>query len=130
MSKYVQSLQRIEIVDRYTIKMTLKDPNYALFESQILFWGLRGLGDPEEILKDPKRPVKVPVGTGPFKFVEWVAGDHLTIERNENYWGKRPYLDRVIFRFLPDDRSYDLRKVKPQMPKIIILAEDDWPSRP
>ena len=44
-----------------------------------------------------------PVGTGPFVFKEWVQGSHAIFERNPNYWDKpKPYLDRVIARFMPD----------------------------
>lgn len=44
-----------------------------------------------------------PVGSGPFKFGEWVRGDHLTLVRNDDYWLEDlPYADEVIFRILPD----------------------------
>ncbi len=44
-----------------------------------------------------------PVGTGPFRFVEWVADSHVTLERFPDYWDKgRPYLDKVTFRSVPD----------------------------
>lgn len=44
-----------------------------------------------------------PIGTGPFKFKEWVRGSHLVYERNPDYWDQpRPYLDQLIVRFIPD----------------------------
>jgi peptide/nickel transport system substrate-binding protein len=44
-----------------------------------------------------------PVGTGPFRFVEWVADSQVTLERFPDYWDKgKPYLDRVTFRIVPD----------------------------
>jgi peptide/nickel transport system substrate-binding protein len=47
-----------------------------------------------------------PVGTGPFKFVEWVQGDHITLEKNPDYFKDgKPYLDGVEFKFLPVDQS-------------------------
>jgi peptide/nickel transport system substrate-binding protein len=43
-----------------------------------------------------------PIGTGPFKFLEHVTGDHYTLVANENYHLGRPYLDRVIYKIIPD----------------------------
>ncbi len=51
-------------------------------------------------------PARGPVGTGPFKFVEWVQGDHITMTRNDDYYEDgHPYLDTITFRFLPVDQS-------------------------
>ena len=43
------------------------------------------------------------MGTGPFKFVEWVQGDHITLVRNDDYWGGKPYLDKVIIKTVKED---------------------------
>ena len=43
-----------------------------------------------------------PVGTGPYKFFEWVNNDHLTLEVNPTYWGTKPYITRIITRVIPD----------------------------
>ncbi|UFN48930.1 ABC transporter substrate-binding protein [Roseomonas sp. OT10] len=47
-----------------------------------------------------------PIGTGPFRFVEWRRGELVRLARNEHYWKPgRPYLDEVVFRILPDAAS-------------------------
>ena len=47
-----------------------------------------------------------PVGTGPFKFVEWQRGQYMRLDRNPDYWKKgRPYLDRVVARFVADSAT-------------------------
>ncbi len=54
---------------------------------------------------DPqKNPANVnPIGTGPFKFKEWVRGNYIMLERNPDYWDAgKPYLDALIFRIIPD----------------------------
>jgi peptide/nickel transport system substrate-binding protein len=45
------------------------------------------------------------VGTGPFKFDSWRVGDRLTIVRNDDYWGKKAFLRRVIFRPIADNAA-------------------------
>jgi peptide/nickel transport system substrate-binding protein len=46
-----------------------------------------------------------PVGTGPFKFESWTRGDRLVIARNDDYWGEKAKLDKVIFRAIPDNAA-------------------------
>jgi peptide/nickel transport system substrate-binding protein len=48
---------------------------------------------------------KKPVGTGPFKFVEWQRDQHVVMEANVDYWGGKPALDRLVFRPMPDTSS-------------------------
>ncbi len=51
-------------------------------------------------------PARNPVGTGPFEFVEWVQGDHITVKKNPTYFkAGLPHLDHVTFKFLPVDQS-------------------------
>jgi peptide/nickel transport system substrate-binding protein len=53
--------------------------------------------------KDPSRNA---VGTGPFEFVEWVQGDHITLKKNDSYFESgKPYLDGIQFKFLLVDQS-------------------------
>jgi len=46
-----------------------------------------------------------PVGTGPFKFKEWVTGDHVTVERNAGYYLGKPKLAEIIYKVIPDENS-------------------------
>ncbi|MEM1610796.1 MAG: ABC transporter substrate-binding protein [Sulfolobales archaeon] len=47
-----------------------------------------------------------PVGTGPFKFKEWVKGQYIVLERNDKYWKKGlPYLDRIIYKIIPSSEA-------------------------
>ncbi|MBW8852934.1 MAG: ABC transporter substrate-binding protein, partial [Bradyrhizobium sp.] len=73
----------------------------ASIESQIL---PKHLYAGTDILTNPHNVA--PVGTGPFRFAEWKRGQYIALTRNPNYWDKaKPYLDRVIFRILPDASS-------------------------
>ncbi|HEY8314201.1 MAG TPA: peptide ABC transporter substrate-binding protein [Candidatus Baltobacteraceae bacterium] len=46
-----------------------------------------------------------PVGSGPFKFAQWVRGDHITLVANKNYFMGAPKLDKIILRFVPDENT-------------------------
>jgi peptide/nickel transport system substrate-binding protein len=51
-------------------------------------------------------PARNPVGTGPFQFVEWVQGDHVSLKKSDTYFlAGKPYLDEIKFRFLLVDQS-------------------------
>jgi len=43
-----------------------------------------------------------PVGTGPYRFVEWRSGEYIMLERNPDYFGKQPYYDRLVWKFVPE----------------------------
>jgi peptide/nickel transport system substrate-binding protein len=46
-----------------------------------------------------------PTGTGPFKFVSWTRGDRLVLERNDDYWGEKANIQRLIFRPIADNAA-------------------------
>jgi peptide/nickel transport system substrate-binding protein len=76
--------------DKYTIVLKSDKPRPGVFD---FLQYLRILD--KDTMDGPDATTKV-VGTGPFKFVEWVPGDHFTIVKNENYWESgHPYLDGV-----------------------------------
>ena len=70
----------------------------ASVESQVL---PKHLYDGTDPLTNPHNTA--PVGTGPFRFAGWERGNYIALERNPGYWDQpKPYLDRIIFRVLPD----------------------------
>ena len=93
----------ISAPDDHTVTMTLSEP-YAPF---LFIWGDTYLV-PEHILKDVEDlntaefNSTAPVGSGPYKFVERMPGDHITLEANPEYHGPGPYLDKLIFKYVPD----------------------------
>lgn len=99
-----QALKEIKIVDDNTIQLILDRP-FEPFLRMIAqgSMGTAGIMSPAALKKWGQDQVgDHPVGTGPFKFVERVRGQKIVLERNNDYWGEKPYLDRVIFRPLPE----------------------------
>ena len=88
--------------DQYTVVLTLKKP----YAPMLALWSDTYIV-PQHILSqvadiNTNDFSKNPIGTGAFKFVERVPGDHITLEANRRYHGPGPYLDRVIFKYIPD----------------------------
>jgi peptide/nickel transport system substrate-binding protein len=97
------AMKSVEALDRYTLKFNLLYP-FAPFENIGVGWGLQfGPIDPDVVEKYGRSTAMHPVGTGPFKFVEYVPADHITMERFDGYWGGKPHVDKVIVRIIPDD---------------------------
>ena len=83
-----------------TVVMRLKEP-FAPFISSLAWYGTFIL--PKHIYENTdwtKNPAnEKPIGTGPFKFVEWVKDDHITATANKEYFRTGPWLDKVTWRF-------------------------------
>jgi peptide/nickel transport system substrate-binding protein len=95
--EYYKDIDLVQVIDSHTVKIKLKNVN-----SMFLFNLARG----DSIIVNKQavdRLKNAPVGTGPFKFVEWVRGDHVTLAKFEDYHRKGiPYLDKVTFKFIGD----------------------------
>ncbi len=93
----------IEVLDDYTVRFRLRYP-YGAFLAVLV--NPRAGIIPEHLLKGVDLNTaefnRKPVGTGPFRFVEWRRGERLVMEANAQYHGGRPALDRLIYRVIPD----------------------------
>ncbi|QTA83912.1 Extracellular solute-binding protein, family 5 [Desulfonema limicola] len=91
----------IEAVDENTVVFRLKRRE-APFLANIAM-DFAAIVSPAAVLKHGENFRSNPVGTGPFKFVEWIKDDRIVLEANPDYWGGHPYLDKAIFRVIPEN---------------------------
>ncbi|MHC5078315.1 MAG: ABC transporter substrate-binding protein [Planctomycetota bacterium] len=95
-SENYAEIQSMEAPDPQTVVFRLKAPsavfllNMAMFPASIV--------SPEAVKKHGKNFYKNPVGTGPFRFVEWEHDVKIVLKANPDYWGGKPALDMVIFK--------------------------------
>ncbi len=116
-SDLTAGFESVEAVDTYTVKLTMKEPD------AILFAGGRGLSSAAIL---PREAVEArgadwglnPIGGGPFEFVEYVADDHVTLRKNEDY-AIEPYLDEVVFKILPDE---DVQVISLEAGEVDVIA--------
>jgi peptide/nickel transport system substrate-binding protein len=125
-------IKSIDAPDAQTIVFTLNDAyapfmlSLTVFDSPILPKHVYdGQGDVTKNAANLK-----PIGTGPFKFVEWNKGSTLKVARNENYFEKdKPYLDAIVFQIIPQgaNRSTALETGEVDFVVDFYLAKTDVP---
>jgi peptide/nickel transport system substrate-binding protein len=99
-----REVSRIDTPDDHTAIFHLDNPapymmrSFSAYESPMV---PKHLLEGQDVKSAPL--ANNPVGTGPFKFVEWKKGQYIRLDKNEDYWQEGlPYLDRIVGRFIPD----------------------------
>jgi peptide/nickel transport system substrate-binding protein len=101
---YWKQIKDVQIVDDYTVRFITDGPWPSLIDRASL---TDFLVMPAKALKEQgvQALAQKPIGTGPFKFVEWKRDERLVLERNPDYWAGPADVSRVTFRFIPEFSS-------------------------
>jgi peptide/nickel transport system substrate-binding protein len=113
------NLKSVEKIDDTTVKFTLGVPqsNFLTSQAPLPQFSIQSPKALQDGDADNVNPAQSPyaqgqngfgmVGTGPFKFQEWVPNDHVTIVKNPDYWNQErvPYLDEVVFKPYADQAA-------------------------
>jgi peptide/nickel transport system substrate-binding protein len=98
----LEPIQSVDVIDPLTVQVTMKQP-WVSFDAQLYGSGRVGMMAQAQ-LDDTQSCAENLIGTGPFKFVDWVPNQKLEAEKNEDYWAtdaagnQLPYLDAIEFR--------------------------------
>ena len=96
-------IEEVRALDEQRLQFKLKKSNAALLANLAIFPAY--IVSPKSLADYGEGMQRHPVGTGPFKFKEWLPNDKIVIEANPEYWGKKPKLGRVVFKVVPDNAS-------------------------
>jgi peptide/nickel transport system substrate-binding protein len=99
---YYQDIERLEVIDPYTVRFHYRMPYFLALE----FCGGIPIV-PAHLFQGPaafnQHPIgRQPIGTGPYRLLRWDTGKEIVLVRNEQYWGKKPDLSRVVFKIVTD----------------------------
>jgi len=101
LKSYYQEILDVKAIDKYTVKFRYSRPYFLALE---ICGGMPIV--PKHIFEEGDfntNPAgRDPIGTGPYKFLEWNTGSEIVLERNNDYWGKEPSLKKIIFKIIPD----------------------------
>jgi len=92
------TIESIATPDEETVVFRLKEP-FASFLNNLTFGIVPAhLGESEDFMT-------APVGSGPFRWGEWLVGEKIVLTANDSYWEGRPFLDRVLFRIIENETT-------------------------
>jgi peptide/nickel transport system substrate-binding protein len=91
-----EGINSVNVIDDVTVEIGLDAPKGSLLFN--LAWGDAVIVSPASAETNTTSPI----GTGPFIFSQWVQGDRVELVRYEDYWGEKPALEKVVFRFISD----------------------------
>jgi ABC-type transport system substrate-binding protein len=107
---YFDQLEKVEAVDKHTVKVIMKEPA-ALLPALAGYFGGVPIGSPTAVKKYGDDWIRNPVGSGPFVFKEYRPDEIVVLEKNPNYFKKDrfgkalPYLDRVEIKIIKDAQA-------------------------
>jgi peptide/nickel transport system substrate-binding protein len=92
----IDTKTKVRVVDPATVEITPSFPNHRLVEQLV---------HPSNSIVAPTSTATHPIGTGPFKFVSYQRNREITVQRWDGYWGPKPRLERLTFKFVPDGNA-------------------------
>lgn len=96
----MSNLEKATAINNTAVEFKLKEPQSSFI------WRLRYVGIvPEHAYKKETYGAN-PIGSGPYKLVEWDKGQQAILELNENYYGKKPYFKKITMLFLDKDTAF------------------------
>jgi peptide/nickel transport system substrate-binding protein len=99
-SAFCGNIESVRALDEQRLEIRLKKSNAAM---------LADLATPAAGLISPRSPAeglsRQPVGTGPFRFREWLPGDRIVLDINVGYWGRKSKLGHIVFKTAPESRA-------------------------
>src|SRR5437763_11522559 len=106
LAAFYSSVASVEASGDSEVIVKLKSPNVqfqytAAHMAGFIFKKSQLEGHP----KDIGTPDVLPLGTGPYKLVEFAPADHVVLEANEAYWGPKPVVKRIVFQSIPDRQT-------------------------
>ena len=102
------SLDHVEVLDKYTAKLVMKERMAQLFTSTLpLNAGMIVCKKAVQEMGQQKFSFN-PIGTGPYEFIEWEPKTQVKLGVFKNYWGDKPYINQLIFKPIVEDSTVEI----------------------
>ncbi len=119
---YAKAFDNVTKVDDYTVTMTTEGPSAALL------YDLCHHGNaicPADLIKSGHDFNTEPIGTGPYKFVDWKISEQLEFTRFDDYWGPKPAIKNIIWKIIPEGSARTIALQAHEVDFVIALDTND-----
>ncbi len=96
-------VKEVKVVDEFTVQFILSEPFSPLLS--ILASHEGGIISPKTVEKFGKNIINEPNGTGPFVFESWTPGQEIVFNKNNDYWGTKVKVDKVVYKVVPEETT-------------------------
>jgi len=129
---YYANVKEVIKIDQRTVKFVFNELYWKTIEAvgvfDVLPKHIYEFNEPSEFNTRRSNPV----GSGPYIFENWKVGSRITLSRNENYWGKKPRINKLIFKIITNDtaalqalRAHDTDYMEPSSEQFAEVAADE-----
>lgn len=118
-------IESVTAVDDTTVEVALSRPSPGFVSA--LSVTTAGMISPGSVTADgnTNENYQRPVGTGPYTFGDYTAGESVTVEKFADYWGEEPYYDTVVFRIVPEAATRESLLLSGQVDMMILPPVSD-----
>jgi len=125
---FLIDVDNVKAIDDYTVQITAS-AHLGDFIASIVPFNGSGIMSPTAVMKAGVANAGIhPVGTGPFRFVEDVEGDHVTLAAFDEYWGGRPFIDTLVIREIPDPGTLTASMLTGEVDISTFIERSDVPT--
>lgn len=117
-----EEVEEIKVIDNNTVSFKLSAPNVAFLDYMTMAILPKHCLDGEDMQESDF--FRKPIGTGPYKLESWDEGQAITLVRNDDYFGKKPSIEKVIFKILTDDNTKALQLKSKEIDLAILTPKD------
>jgi len=129
---YYANFKEVVKIDNQTIKFVCDELYWKTIESvgifEVLPKHIYEFDDPADFNKKRSNPI----GSGPYVFEKWDVGQQIILKRNENYWGRKPRIKKMVFKIITNStaalqalRSHDIDYMEPSSEQFAEIAENE-----
>lgn len=105
--KKLKAVDRVNIIDNYTVKLILKETYAPLFSNSLAFQPGKIVSKKAVLEMGREKFARNPIGTGPYEFVVWEPKKYVKLKAFKGYWGKKPKIDKLTFLPILDNATVE-----------------------